>query len=80
MPPTPCRAVIWQMLLVSVAITYCCTGVAYVLSQVGRPRVPAAGGAPPPLLARPPCSPAVLLGKLGGALATPAPLLPRRRV
>lgn len=31
------RAVIWQMLLVSVAITYCCTGVAYVLSQVLEP-------------------------------------------
>ncbi|KAL4449383.1 hypothetical protein ABPG77_007027 [Micractinium sp. CCAP 211/92] len=31
------RAVIWQMLLVSVAITYCCTGVAYVLSQVMEP-------------------------------------------
>lgn len=29
-----CRAVIWQMLLVSVFITYCCTGMAYVLSQV----------------------------------------------
>ena len=29
------RAVIWQMLLVSIAITYCCTGLAYVLSQVG---------------------------------------------
>ena len=28
-----CRAVIWQMLLVSIGITYCCTGVAYLLSQ-----------------------------------------------
>ncbi|KAL4448129.1 hypothetical protein ABPG75_005348 [Micractinium tetrahymenae] len=31
------RAVIWQMLLVSTAITYCCTGVAYVLSQIMEP-------------------------------------------
>lgn len=31
------RAVIWQMLLVSIAITYCCTGIAYLLSQVMEP-------------------------------------------
>lgn len=34
--PTPaaCSAVVWQMLLVTVGITYCCTGMAYVLSQI----------------------------------------------
>lgn len=31
------RAVIWQMLLVSMAITYSCTGLAYVLSQLMDP-------------------------------------------
>ncbi|PSC68046.1 ABC transporter G family member 28-like [Micractinium conductrix] len=31
------RAVIWQMLLVSVFITYSCTGLAYLLSQVMEP-------------------------------------------